>query len=289
VGLEHPVAGQAVAVADRERLAQARGAVAGGPELADPAVAHERVERSQRLLQRHRLVVLVGVEEVDAVRLQARQRGLGALLDLLGADAGEVPDLGRDDHLVAVAARGHPGADDRLRLAAAVALGPDGVDVRGIEQVAAGRRVGVEHGEGLLLVDRPAEDVAPQTQGIPIAQDPVVLGHRHPSSRARLKVVFPRVGAIAAIARETPPACAAEPLRNPGATCSVYPHTVFSISDRTRRKRLHGAEGEPARQAPLMSRSAPSQWRARSSCLRILPTPDFGSGSLRSSIERGVL
>ena len=63
--------------------------------------------------------------------------------------AGQLPDLGRDHDPVAVAARRHPVADDRLRLAAGAALDPPRVRVGRVEEVAAGVRVGVQHGERL--------------------------------------------------------------------------------------------------------------------------------------------
>ena len=74
-------------------------------------------------------------------------------------------DLGRDDDVVAVAARRQPLADDRLRLAAVVARHPRRVDVGGVDEVAAGRGVGVEHGEGVVAVGGPAEDVAAEAEG----------------------------------------------------------------------------------------------------------------------------
>ena len=79
-------------------------------------------------------------------------------------EPGHLADLGRDDHAVAVAPCRHPVADDRLGFAAAIAGHPDRVRVGRVDEVATGRGVGVEHGERLRLVDRPAEDVAAEAE-----------------------------------------------------------------------------------------------------------------------------
>src|SRR6185312_15300216 len=70
--------------------------------------------------------------------------------------------LRRDHQLVAVAPRGHPAPDQllggtRARAAAPVAVGR-------VDEVATGRAVSVEHREGLLLVERPAEHVTAEAQ-----------------------------------------------------------------------------------------------------------------------------
>ena len=57
------------------------------------------------------------------------------------------PDLGREHDRVAGAALGHPASDDLLALAPAVAGHPLRVVVSGVDEVAAGGPVGVEHGE----------------------------------------------------------------------------------------------------------------------------------------------
>ena len=135
--------------------------------MADLALAHERVEGAEGLLEGRRRVVGVGVVEVDAVGPEAAERVLGGRPDRLRREvvqARELADLRRDDDPVAVAPRGHPAAEDRLRLAPRVARHPGGVDVGGVDEVAAGGRVGVEHREGLRLVDRPAEDVAAEAE-----------------------------------------------------------------------------------------------------------------------------
>ena len=96
-----------------------------------------------------------------------RRESSRRLPDGLGAEVLEArhpADLGGHDHAVAVAAGGHPAADDRLRLAAGVARRPSASSVGGVDEVAARRRVRVEDGEGLRLVGSPAEDVAAQAE-----------------------------------------------------------------------------------------------------------------------------
>ena len=124
---------------------------------------HQLVERADDLLDRHLGLVEVRVVEVDVVGAQAAQGRVGGGLDV---DAGQprvlgvLADLGGDHDVGAVAARLDPLADDGLGLAALVARDPRRVRVGRVEEVAAGGRVRVEHGEGLRLVGGPAEDVA---------------------------------------------------------------------------------------------------------------------------------
>ena len=109
------------------------------------------------------------VVQVDAVDLQAAQRILRAALDLRArqalAEAGHVhADLGGDDHAVTLAALAQPAADHALRFAAHMARHPRRVDVRGVDEVAAGRGVAVEQRMRSRLVGGPAEHVAAETE-----------------------------------------------------------------------------------------------------------------------------
>src|SRR5262249_22203026 len=84
--------------------------------------------------------------------------------------------LGADPHLGADPAALQPGAEDRLRLAALVAGRPARIALGGIDHPPAALVEGVEHGEALVLVDRPAEHVAAETD--PNAPEPgVFAGH----------------------------------------------------------------------------------------------------------------
>ena len=69
-------------------------------------------------------------------------------------------DLGGDHDVVAVAARGHPLADDPLRGAHVRAH----VRVGGVDEVAAGLDVGVEHGERRVAIRGPAEHVPAEAE-----------------------------------------------------------------------------------------------------------------------------
>ena len=109
----------------------------------------------------------MGVVEIDAIGLQPAEGVFEPLLDGLRGEAGElrqVAHLRGDDHGVAVAARGHPVADDGLGLAALVARDPVRVGIGGIDEISAGRCVGVKHLEGRGLIGCPAEHIAAEAQ-----------------------------------------------------------------------------------------------------------------------------
>jgi hypothetical protein len=111
----------------------------------------------------------VRVKQVDAIGLQAAQRLLGGGADVVGGQPLAVvlgAHLGREDDRIARAAPGHPAPDDLLALAAAVAGHPLRIAVSGVDEVAAGGAVGVQHREGLRLVGRPAEDVRAQAERV---------------------------------------------------------------------------------------------------------------------------
>ena len=95
-------------------------------------------------------------------------------------EAGEFADLGGDDDVVAVAARRHPFADDRLRLAAAVARHAGHVDVGGVDEVAAAGEEAIEHGKRLVAVGGPAEHVAAEAEGgdVEVGARDLVIGRR---------------------------------------------------------------------------------------------------------------
>ena len=73
-------------------------------------------------------------------------------------------DLGRDHERVAVAAGGHPLADDRLRDAHVRAH----VGVGGVDEVPARLDVGVEHGERGVAIRGPAEHVAAEAEAVDV-------------------------------------------------------------------------------------------------------------------------
>src|SRR5580700_6942043 len=109
-------------------------------------------------------VVAVRVQQIELLDPEPLQAVVDALVDVVGAEAAERSDLGREHQLVTVPARREPVADHGLGLASDVALGPDGVRIGGVDEVAAGRDVRVEHRERLLLVGRPTERVRAEAQ-----------------------------------------------------------------------------------------------------------------------------
>ena len=166
--LQHRVAGQPAGRADVERPPQPRGVMvrrADGPHL---AVADQPIERLQRVLERHRRVVVVREVQVDAVGPEPLQRSVDRRGDPrrrqpLGA-AHLGADLRRDQDVVAPAALAQPRADDRLRFAAAVARHPGRVAVGGVNHPPAAGDERVEDREGRLPIGRPAEHVAAEDQ-----------------------------------------------------------------------------------------------------------------------------
>ena len=104
VRLQGDVAGQPIGRGDRQRLGEARGAVVGGGDLAHLARLDQLAEGPEDLRQRHALVVLVGVVEVDAIGPEATQRRVAGGADVVRGEASEVRvfgDLRRDHHPLA--------------------------------------------------------------------------------------------------------------------------------------------------------------------------------------------
>ena len=167
VRLKGDVSGQPLARGYGERFGQPRRRVVRRRDITDFSFPQDGVERVQRFCERRVRVVRMCVVHVDAIDLQAPQRGLGCRPDSCGREPLEPrrhADLRGDHHVVAGAACRHPAADDRLRFTAGMAGHPRRIHVRGVDEVATRRRVRVEHIERLLLVCGPAEDVAAETQ-----------------------------------------------------------------------------------------------------------------------------
>ncbi|MBP2480371.1 hypothetical protein J3A72_000663 [Stenotrophomonas sp. PvP093] len=105
----------------------------------------------------------MGLVQIDHVGLQAAQRILDGRIDVVRGQAGAfgpLGHLGRQHHLVALAAAGKPLADQRLRFAAGIARHPGRIHIGGVDQVEAGVDEGIEQGEAGLLIGAPAEHVA---------------------------------------------------------------------------------------------------------------------------------
>ena len=120
--------------------------------------------------------------KVDRVDLQASQRVVSGGLD---SRRGEplvrrpLRHLGRDHHLVALAALGEPVADDRFRLTALVAGYPGRIRIGGVDQVQAGIDERIEHGERGRLVDVPAKHVAAECERLDFDAGPAELALAH--------------------------------------------------------------------------------------------------------------
>ena len=103
------------------------------------------------------------------VGAEPAQRIIDAVADVRRVEALSFrvhPDLGGDDHVVAIAASLHPFADDRLGFSARVSLDPGRVRVRGVDEVSARLGVGVEDSKALIPIRTPAEGVASQLKWV---------------------------------------------------------------------------------------------------------------------------
>ena len=135
----------------------------------DLARIDEFPERFERGVLRGRLVVLMREIEIDPVGAEALERRVTGRGDprggeLFAAITGQHPDLRREEHGVALAARLQPFADHRLGLAALVAGNPGGIDVGRVDHRAAASDERVEDGEAGVAIGGPAEDVAAEHQ-----------------------------------------------------------------------------------------------------------------------------
>ena len=159
--------GEALAGRDLEPLPHPLRRVVRQAQVAHPAGADQAVADPHLLLDRDRLVVVVGVVQVDAVGAQPLERLVQRRLDVRGRQARARrlrADLGGQHDLLAIPARLEPFAEHRLGVAALAALGPGGIGVGGVDEAAAGGDEGVQHGEGRLAVRGPAEGVPAEVQ-----------------------------------------------------------------------------------------------------------------------------
>src|SRR5690606_23507406 len=149
----------------RERLAKLRRVVVRAADRLHLAVAEQLLVAAQRIVDRGVGVRKVAEVEIDRVDPESPQRVLRRLEDTLRRQALLVgselcADL-RDDHgVVALAGAREPVADDRLGLAAPVALDPHRVRVGRVDRVESVSEKGVEQLDRAALVDGPAENVA---------------------------------------------------------------------------------------------------------------------------------
>ena len=108
-----------VCVSDGEPLTDALRRVVGQPHVPDPAGESGLFEGADGLLQRSRLIVEVGVVDINDVGTQSRQRLLQRPADVIRAQTRTVGlrgDLRGKNHALTDRTRGEPGTDHGLRL-----------------------------------------------------------------------------------------------------------------------------------------------------------------------------
>lgn len=160
------------------------------------ALGDEFGEGAQRLGQRDRSVLLMGVEHVQTLHAQATAAALGghghglgrqALLDPRPRcrDEGLDTELGGDHDLVGDPALTAPAAQEGLALVALEALHPELVAVGGVHEGAAGLDETVEEGRGGGVVRLAAELHRAQAQGADPAFADGGVAHQEVSSKGR--------------------------------------------------------------------------------------------------------
>lgn len=197
--------------------------VVAHPQQADGAFGDQFGEALDRLLQRHRRILDVRIQQIQPRHAEPFPASLRGLPDHLGrqplgvvSEAGARgqwprPELGGDDDLVSDTAAAAPAAEQLLALSALTAVDPERVVVRGVDEGPAGLDIPVEDRERRRLVDGRAEQHAPKAQHAHLAACPRVLADRgvsHTGSshtagqvRALSRSLHPRAGS-----RSTPPA-----------------------------------------------------------------------------------
>ena len=168
--------GEAVLLRDGLGVVDLLAGEVGVADLAHLPVAHEAVESSERLLDRHVGIGPVLLVQIDAVGAEAPQAPFDRFGDPAAAGAGVArvvvdrgDELGGDDDLVAPA--GERFAEVLLR------AGP-AVDVGGVEEVDPGVESGVDDSGAALLVDAHPEVVAAQPDQRDLERPH--LSHLHP-------------------------------------------------------------------------------------------------------------
>ncbi len=166
---------------DLEEPAHTLRGVVRQADVPDLAGFEERLRCGHLVLDGGVLVVKVEVIQVDVIGAESLEGLVEGGHDILPGQSLPVrlrTDLGRDDDLPPGAPLRHPLADDRLRLAALVALRPHGVHVRRVDHRAPTCDEGVEDAEGLLLVRGPPEGVAAEREGEHVQVRAGDTGHR---------------------------------------------------------------------------------------------------------------
>ena len=150
VGLRHDRPRHAQPVGDADHVGDLPAAEIGKAPMADGALGDQLAQRTDHLVQRRRLVVEMQVVEVDRLGLQPLARHLrgpgdpGRRQAARSLDIGDrVADLGRQ-HAIGAALLQEP-PQHRLGLAAGIGIG-------GVDEIAAGLEITVQHPRRLGLV-----------------------------------------------------------------------------------------------------------------------------------------
>ena len=144
-----------VPLRDRQHLHQLPRVHRAGPQVEHLPLAHQLVQRGERLLDRRVRVRPVDLVEVDPLHPEPPQRGLARLDDVLPGQPAPVRPrshphlhLGGDDRLVTRGELAHPLAGDLLAHA-------ERIHVRRVEEVDAELDGAPEEGPGLVLFEHP--------------------------------------------------------------------------------------------------------------------------------------
>ena len=117
--LKHDGPSAPVSVSDGEPLPDTLRRVVGQPHMPDPAGKSGLFKGVDGLLQRSRLIIEVGVVDINDVGTQPRQRLLQRPADVIRAQPRTVGlggDLRGQNHALTDRTRGEPGTDHGLRL-----------------------------------------------------------------------------------------------------------------------------------------------------------------------------
>ncbi len=140
------------------RLDEPVARVVRAAERSHRAIANEPIDRGKRLVELNGRVVDVQKEQVDRVDAQPLERLVHGSADCLRREPwvlGRLPDLGRDDDAIAIAACGDPRTDHCLAATARVR-------VSGVNERATTVDKRVEDAPRSTVVNTPPEDVGPE-------------------------------------------------------------------------------------------------------------------------------
>ena len=164
LGLHALEARQIELVRHPQGLAEPPGREIRAPHVPDLALAHQVVHGAKRFLDGGVGVHGVGLVEIDEVRIEPPEAGVGRVHDVapaqtpvVGQVAHRAAALGGQDHLVALARGFEPRTDHLLGAAGPAPLDPGRVVIGRIDEAAARLDEEVQHLRGFLIVGVPPE------------------------------------------------------------------------------------------------------------------------------------